>query len=242
MVNSEIRYNRVERFIGEGQDLRISLLKADPGMVGARQCDHRRGKIESHRQCPTLRRSARDETRSAGEVEHPHSCFDPSGVEQIVNKAPRRAGKGRGVVGSRPLPAGMLKITDSLGTEGHRSAAAARATRSARSRWRGSARASTPSSTAASAVSGEPAVKDGDGAYSMLSWIASAVDLPAISAATASATSMPAVTLLRCRYDHRRRHARRRKPAADRATSSGWRRGAPATALRYPAPARRCIR
>ena len=158
MVNSEIRHNRVERFIGEGQDLRICFLEADPGMVGARQCNHRRGKIESHRQCSTLRRSARDETRSTGEVEHAHSWFDPSGVEQIVNKAPRRVGKGCGVVGSCPLPAGMLKSTNSLRVEGHHSAAAERATRSARSRWRGSARASTPSSTAASAVSGEPAV------------------------------------------------------------------------------------
>ena len=50
VVDSEIRYNRVKRLIGKGQDLRIALLEADPGMIGACQCDHRRGKIEPHRQ------------------------------------------------------------------------------------------------------------------------------------------------------------------------------------------------
>ena len=144
MVNSEIRYNRVERFISERQGLRICFLEADPGMVGTRRCDHRRGKIESHRQCSTLRRFARYKTRSAGKVKYAHSCSDASGVEQIVDKAPRRVGKGCGVVCSRPLPAGMLKITDSLRIEGHHSAAAEPATRSARSRWHCSARASTP--------------------------------------------------------------------------------------------------
>jgi hypothetical protein len=64
----------------------------------------------------------------------------------------------------------------------------------ARSRWRACAAAMTAARTSGSAPSGEPAAKGGAGSYSMASWIASAVLGPAISAATESATSMPAVT------------------------------------------------
>ncbi len=74
------------------------------------------------------------------------------------------------------------------------SAAAARATRSARSRWRAAARSSTRATSAGSARSGEPEAKGGAGSYSIASWIASATARPAISAATVSATSIPAVT------------------------------------------------
>ena len=47
---------------------------------------------------------------------------------------------------------------------------------------------------AAGAVSGRPALKGGAGAYSRLSSIASATSLPASSAITVRAKSMPAVT------------------------------------------------
>ena len=167
VVDSEIRYNRVKRLIGKGQDLRIALLEADPGMIGARQCDHRRGKIEPHRQRPAPDRRRRYEPRSAGQVEHTHSCSDPSGVEQILNKTACRLREGRGVVRSRLLPTGVLEDADGLRIEGHHSAAAARAKRSARSRWHVSAQASTAATTAGSAVPGEPDAKGGAGAYSM---------------------------------------------------------------------------
>ena len=52
----------------------------------------------------------------------------------------------------------------------------------------------TASTVAAGAVSGRPALNGGAGAYSRLSSIASATSLPATSAISASAKSMPAVT------------------------------------------------
>src|SRR5579862_3240842 len=73
-------------------------------------------------------------------------------------------------------------------------ARAARVTRSARSRCRVAACSRTRATTAGSVFSGEPAAKGGWGSYSIASWIALAAARPATEAATASATSMPAVT------------------------------------------------
>jgi len=134
-------------------------LRTECGTFGARQGDHRGGEIEPHRQGPALGGRCHDETWSAGEIQHAQPGADPSGVEQVVDKPLGRVSEGGGVVLRRALPSHVLEGSDSFRVESHPNAVAARATRSARSRWRGSARASTPVRTAGSAVSGEPEPK-----------------------------------------------------------------------------------
>src|SRR5262249_7219239 len=153
------------RALCEGQRLRIALLKPNAGMFGACQSDHRRRKIEPRRPRAAFGRRCRDEPRSAREIKHACAGTDPGGVEQVADKAGGRLGESGDVVLCRPLPAGVLESADRLRVESHPSAAAARATRSARSRWRGSAPARTAVTIAGSTVSGEPDPKGGVGSY-----------------------------------------------------------------------------
>jgi hypothetical protein len=46
------------------------LSEGEAGIFGARQSDHRRGKIEAHRQRAALGCRCRDNTRPTGEIEH----------------------------------------------------------------------------------------------------------------------------------------------------------------------------
>jgi hypothetical protein len=119
VVDPEIRHDRVERPIVEGQHLRVALFEPETGMGAARQSEHRRGKIEPHRKCPTSGERSRDRPRPAGEVEHAHSRSDTSGVEQLVDETLGCPGERRGVLRCRALPAGILKIADSLRIKSH---------------------------------------------------------------------------------------------------------------------------
>jgi hypothetical protein len=119
VVDPEIRDDSVERGIGKRQRFRIPFFKADLGIRCAGEPDHCRGEIKSRGDGAVQPCCARDETGSAGEVQHLHSCADPRSVEQIIDDAAGRAREGCAITRRRLLPASMLESANRLRVKAH---------------------------------------------------------------------------------------------------------------------------